>query len=66
MELHKSILPERILYKGSTILELDDGGRFQLKKKPVGQGMEQVLEEEVPNGKHWRVVININVLETNL
>ena len=62
MELVQKIVPAETRYSANGGYDIPAGKTITIESAPGGTEM---LSEEVPAGKSWRVVINVSVVETD-
>ena len=65
LDLNEVNIPSRKDLSGTVRWTVSAGGRVKIQTKEAGETVDDILDETVPNGKNWSVILSINILETD-
>lgn len=66
LNLNEVNVPCRKDINGTVNWTVSAGGRVRIQTKEVGEDIDDILDETVPSGKSWQVVLSIKILETDV
>ena len=66
LELNEVNIPCRKDMDGTVRWTMSAGGRIRIQTKEVGEDIDDILDETVPDGKNWQVILSIKILETDV
>ncbi len=64
MELKEEIIVAGKLMTGTSNMDLTAGDDMDIRKKIGADPVEKILDETVPAGKKWSVIIRVDIKET--
>ena len=66
LDLNEVNIPSRKDLSGTVRWTVSAGGRVKIQTKEAGETVDDILDETVPSGKNWSVILSINILETDV
>jgi len=65
LDLNEVVIPSMKSLDGTIRWTITAGGRIRVQTKPQGEDTDDVLDETVPAGKSWQVIMSVKIVETD-
>jgi len=65
LDLNEVVIPSMKSLDGTIRWTIAAGGRIRAQTKPQGGDTDDILDETVPAGKSWQVIVSVKIVETD-